>query len=95
MLPNSRGTAPPDERFYSKKSDLYNHLIEFGRVGYVTNRNTMKGQCKKNATAMAMIGYVEHHARNVYWMYNSATQKVIETRDVHAWADITNTANNI
>ena len=28
-------------------------------------------------------------------MYNPITQKAIETRDVHAWADITNAANNI
>jgi hypothetical protein len=28
-------------------------------------------------------------------MYNPVTSKVMETRDVHAWADITNAANNI
>ena len=47
MLPNTRSTVPSDEQFYGRKSELYSHLIEFGRVGYVTNRNTMKGKLKK------------------------------------------------
>jgi gag-polypeptide of LTR copia-type/Zinc knuckle len=70
ILPNTRSTVPPDEQFYGKQSELYNHLIEFGRVGYVTNRIPMKGKFKEKATAMVMIGYAEHHARDVYRMYN-------------------------
>ena len=84
MLPNTRSTMPPNEQYYDKKSELYSHLIEFGRVEYVTNRNTMKGKFKEKATEMVMIGYPEHHARDVYRMYNPITQKVIETRNVHA-----------
>jgi hypothetical protein len=42
---------------------------------------------------MVMIGYAENHARDDYRMYNLVTQKVIETRDVPAWAsNITPTA---
>ena len=37
MLPNMRSTVPLDDQFYGKKSELYSNLIEFGRVGYVTN----------------------------------------------------------
>ena len=44
---------------------------------------------------MVMIGYGENHARDVYRMYNPVTSKVVETRDVHAWAGITNAANDI
>ena len=44
---------------------------------------------------MVMIGYGENHARDVYRMYNPVTSKVVETRDVHVWADITNAANDI
>ena len=76
MLPNTRSTVPPDKQFYGKKSELYSNLIEFGRVGYyVTNRSTMNGKFKEKATAMVMIGYAEHHARNVYQMHNPITQK--------------------
>ena len=44
---------------------------------------------------MVMIGYGENHARDMYHMYNPVTSKVVETRDVHVWADITNAANDI
>ena len=55
-LPNTRSAVPPDELFYGKPSDIYTHLIEFGRVGYVTNRSTMKGKFKEKANPMVMIG---------------------------------------
>jgi hypothetical protein len=42
-----------------------------------------------------MIGYVENHARDMYCMYNPVTSKVVETRDVHVWADIINAANDV
>ena len=95
VLPNTRSTVPPDEQFYGEKSNIYPHLIQFGRVGYVTNRATMKGKFKEKSSPMVMIGYGENHARDVYRMYNPVTSKVVETRDVHVWADITNAANDI
>jgi len=94
-LPNTRSAVPPDELFYGKPSDIYTHLIEFGRVGYVTNRSTMKRKFKEKANPMVMIGYGENHARDVYRMYNPVTSKVVETRDIHDWADITNATNDI
>ena len=95
VLPNTRSAVPPDEQFYGEKSNIYPHLIQFGRVGYVTNRATMKGKFKEKSSPMVMIGYGENHARDVYRMYNPVTSKVVETRDVHVWADITNAANDI
>ncbi|KAI2503386.1 GAG-pre-integrase domain [Fragilaria crotonensis] len=95
VLPNTRSTVPPDELFYGEKSKIYPHLIQFGRVGYVTNRATMKGKFKEKSSPMVMIGYGENHARDVYRMYNPVTSKVVETRDVHVWADVTNAANDI
>ena len=44
---------------------------------------------------MVMIGYGENHARDVSCMYNPVTSKVVETSDVHVWADITNAVNII
>jgi hypothetical protein len=42
-----------------------------------------------------MIGYGEKTAMDAYRMYNSVTSTVMETGDVHFWAGITNTANNV
>ena len=44
---------------------------------------------------MIMVGYAENHARDVYRMYNPYSGKVVETRDIHAWADLTKAENDI
>jgi hypothetical protein len=77
------------------KSDIYKSLIDFGRVGYVANRSTMKGKFKEKATKMVFVGYAENHARDVYRMYNPETKRIIETRDIYAWADIKNSDGDI
>ena len=57
----------------------------------------MNGKFKEKANFMEMIGYGKNHARDgVYRMYNPVTSKVVETRDIHARADmISNAANDI
>jgi hypothetical protein len=55
----------------------------------------MKGKFKEKATKMIMVGYAENHARDVYRMYNPYSGKIVETRDIHAWADVTKAENDI
>ena len=94
-LPNTRNQVPPDELFYSTPCTIYGSTVEYGRIGYVTIRGTMKGKFKEKSTKMIMVGYAENHARDVYRMYNPFTGKIVETRDIHAWADLTKAENDI
>jgi hypothetical protein len=94
-LPNTRSTVPPDELFYGTPCTIYGSTVEYGRISYVTFRGIMKGKFKERATKMIMVGYAENHARVVYRMYNPYTGKIVETRDIHAWTDLTNAENNI
>ncbi|KAI2511207.1 PIF1-like helicase [Fragilaria crotonensis] len=94
-LPNTRSTVPPDELFYGTPCTIYGSTVEYGRIGYVTNRGTMRGKFKEKATKMIMVGYAENHARDVYRMYNPYSGKIVETRDIHAWADLTKAENDI
>jgi hypothetical protein len=55
----------------------------------------MRGKFKEKATKMIMVGYAENHARDVYRMYNPYSGKIVETRDIHAWADLTKAENDI
>ena len=64
MQPNTCSTVLPDELFYGEKSNIYPHLIELGTVGYVTNRETMKGKVEKELP-MVMIGNGKNHTRDV------------------------------
>jgi hypothetical protein len=54
VLPNTHSTVPPNEQFYGEKSNIYPRLIQFGRVGYVTSRATMKGKFKAKLSRMGM-----------------------------------------
>jgi hypothetical protein len=94
-LPNSRTTVPPDELFYGTPCTIYGSTVEYGQIGYVTIRGTMKGKLKEKATKMIMVGFAENHAQDVYRIYNPYSGKIVETRDIHAWADLTKAENGI
>ncbi len=83
-------TAPtnksPDELFTGTKPTLYPHLIEFGRIGYVTDRAQFKGKMKSKSYPCLMVGYAHNHSNDTYRMYNPATDEIILSRDIK-WAD--------
>ena len=75
------------EAFYSKSSKLRpEHLIEWGRMGYVTDRTMIKGKAKPKAEPMLMVGYADNHSSDMYRLYNPATGQVVLSRDV-TWAN--------
>ena len=55
----------------------------------------MTGKFKEKANKMIMVCYAENHMQDVYRIYNHYTGKIVETRDIHAWADLTNAENGI
>src|SRR5688500_4611597 len=76
----------PYELFMKKPSNLYHHLVKFGRIGYVTRYAKFKVNWKNCATRGIMVGYAESSSRDTYRLYMYETNHVIETRDV-SWAD--------
>jgi hypothetical protein len=85
-VPN-RATAgkSPDELWYGETPKLLDHLIQWGRIGYVKNRGKTK-KLDAKSTKMVCMGYADDHAGDVYRMYNTDTETVIATRDI-TWAD--------
>ena len=55
LLPNKHSAVPPDEQFNGTKSDIYPYLIEYGRLGFVTNRAPLKGKFKEKAAPIEML----------------------------------------
>ena len=82
---NSATNKCPDWLFYGKQPTLYPHLVQFGRVGWVTIRTKIPKLTPK-AIKCIMLGYSHNHAADTYRMYNITTKKVIDSRDV-TWAD--------
>lgn len=82
-VPNRTGAAP-DEQWYGAPPVIHDHLVQFGRIGYVTIRDKQP-KMKRKSTKMIFMGYADDHAGDVYRMYNPETHRIIESRDV-TWA---------
>ncbi|MFM8622139.1 MAG: reverse transcriptase domain-containing protein, partial [Holophagaceae bacterium] len=85
-VPNRVGAAP-DELWYGahKGPRILEHLVQWGRIGYVTNR-LKQPKLTPKATKMVCMGYAKDHAGDVYRMYNPENGVIIESRDVK-WAE--------
>ena len=83
------------ELFYGKPSPLLPYLVEFGRIGYVTDRTPIKKKWRENSYKCIMVGYGEDHNPDTYRMFNPETREVILSRDVRwaAWSRRTPSAD--
>ena len=80
-------TKSPYELFYGKPPKLtVKHLIEFGRIGFVTIRNSIRRKVKPKSIKCIFVGYAPHHTSDTYKMYNPVTGKLILSRDIR-WLD--------
>ena len=86
-MATSESMKSSNELFFGKKPSFLRHLVEFGRVCYVTRRDTkMKGKLAERAVKCIMVGYARNHAGDVYRLYNPNTKRILVSRDV-TWAD--------
>ena len=82
-----RQPQSPNVVFDGKPAKLTpKHLVEWGRIGYVTIRTKIQKKWRDRAVKMIMVGYALDHTPDTYRMYNPETNKVILTRDVR-WAE--------
>ena len=82
----NRGGKTPDQLFGCSSPDISRHLIEFGRVGYVTIRKKFQGKMKPRSHKCVMVGYADNHSADTYLMFNPKTRHIILSRDIQ-WAD--------
>lgn len=73
---------PPYTSFMGCMSKLYDHLIEFGQIGYVTILAKIKTNWKNRSEKMIMVGYAEDKPADTYQMFNPWTQKIIKSRNI-------------
>jgi hypothetical protein len=79
ISPNMRWNGEPGKL---KAKDL----VEFGRIGYVTDRTKFKAKMAEKATKCIMVGYATNHSSDTYRVYDPLTKKVRLSRDVK-WAE--------
>jgi len=62
------------------------HFIEWGRIGFVSNKRTKTNKMVSRGTAMTMIGYAMDHPSGTYRFYNLTTDHVVVSNSVK-WSD--------
>ena len=73
----------PYQKFYGKPPLLkLEHLVQFGRLGYVADRRKIKSKLAPKAYKCLFVGYAFNHSAHTYRMYNPRTRFIINTRDV-------------
>ena len=85
-MATSRSVKSANEFFYGKKPSFLYHMVEFGRVGYVTKREKISGKLEDRAVKCVFVGYGRNHSGDTYRMYNPVTKRIILSRDVK-WAE--------
>ena len=61
-------------------------MIPWGWAGVVKTKRSFSAKLNNRGTVMMMVGYANNHTGDCYRMYNDATGRVHETRDVR-WLD--------
>ena len=74
--------------FYGQDSTLPKHMVELGRIGYISKDRTIKGKKFVSDTAIKciMCGYANNHSRDCYRLLNAKTKKIMQTRNVK-WSE--------
>jgi hypothetical protein len=72
----------PFELLYGDKPKLHDNLKMFGEVGVETTKERIQAKLKNRGTTCMLVGYTEHHSRDVYRMLNLTTNSIINSQDV-------------
>jgi hypothetical protein len=73
----------PYQKFYGKSPLLkMEHLVQFGRLGYVTHRRKIKCKLASKVIKCLFVGYAFNHSAHTYRMYNPRARHIILSRDV-------------
>jgi len=77
MAWNTKAKGIPNELFQSGSTRLrLEHLIKFGRIGYVTICKQIKKKWTEKSIKCVMVGYSDDHSSNTYRMYDPMTGTV-------------------
>jgi transposase InsO family protein len=80
----------PDEVFYNHTPTLYPHLVEWGRVAFVTKPGQV-AKLQPKADKGMVLGFADNHSGDTYRILKESTQHVVQSRNVKwmDWAGLT------
>ena len=69
-MSTTKNKESANKLFYGKNPSFLRNMVEFGRVGYVTKRDKLKGKMEDRAIKCIMVGYGKNHSGDTYRLYN-------------------------
>jgi hypothetical protein len=72
----------PFELIFYENSTLHNNLKFFGEVGLATTEDKIEAKLRNRGTTCMLVGYTEHHSRDVYGMLNLTTTSIFNSRNI-------------
>ena len=85
ILANSRTKKAPITVWDGSTPSLYPHMVQWGRVGYVTIRSKFRKKMTSKSYKGVMMGYAANHSGDTYRMFKPETKTIVMSRDVR-WA---------
>jgi hypothetical protein len=67
------------ELLHGEKPTSHHNLKIFGEVGVVTTKDKIQAKLSNRGTTCMLVGYTEHHSRDVHRMLNSTTDSIINS----------------
>lgn len=84
-VPNRNMVESPDYMWYGEQPKFLQHLVQWGRIGYMTIRDK-QAKLEKKSTQCIMVGYADQHSGDTYRLYKMEAKTVVLSRDV-TWSD--------
>jgi hypothetical protein len=75
-------TSPTSCPLIRKSLLKMEHLVQFGRLGYVTDRRKIESKLAPKAFKCLFVRYTFNHSAHTYRMYNPRTRHIILSQDV-------------
>ncbi|GAX29244.1 hypothetical protein FisN_28Lu116, partial [Fistulifera solaris] len=92
-VPNKNIPTSPDYEWYGEHPSFLKHLVQWGRIGYVTIR-TKQPKLEKKAMKCVMVGYADDHSGDTYRFYKPDSDTIILSRDV-VWDEWHGASDNV
>jgi len=83
--PQMNKSQSPNELWYGsdyKQRVKPQHYVQFGRIGFVTNKRTYIKKNENKGAAMMMVGYALDSPSGTYRFYNPRTNALVESNSV-------------
>ena len=84
-VPNRNMAESPDYLWYGEQPHFLKHLVQWGRIGYMTIRDK-QAKMEKKSVQCVMVGYADQHSGDTYRVFKVEQKTVVLSRDV-VWGE--------